>query len=92
MPPAFGGTSTFQFGELSDPPHLLTLCQLPNVVGEKQNFQILLNLPVTEVPGCVSRSGKALEFCHLRLLGVTVQHKCRSLEGKAAQKVTLSAM
>jgi hypothetical protein len=38
------------------------LCQCSDKVGEKWNLQILVNLPVTNVPRCVSRNAKTLGF------------------------------
>jgi hypothetical protein len=42
------------------------------VVGKEWNPQIFLNLPVTNVPGCVSRNAKTLGLQHLQLSDVGV--------------------
>jgi hypothetical protein len=62
------GTSAFQVAELRGSPDQLTWVetQCSDVVGEKWNPQILVNLPVTNVPSCVSRSAKTLGLWHLQ--------------------------
>jgi hypothetical protein len=42
------------------------------VVGNEWNPQIVVNLPVTDVPGCVSRNAKTLGSQHLQLTDVGV--------------------
>jgi hypothetical protein len=40
------------------------------VVGKKRNSQILVNLPVTDVPRCTSSNAKTLGLKHLQLPNV----------------------
>ena len=40
------------------------------MVGEKRNSQILVNLPVTDVPRCTSSNAKTLVLKHLQLPNV----------------------
>jgi hypothetical protein len=40
------------------------------VVSEKQNSQILVNLPATDVPRCTSSDAKTLGLKHLKLCDV----------------------
>jgi hypothetical protein len=40
------------------------------VVGERRNSQILVNLPVTDVPRCTSSNAKTLGLKHLQLPNV----------------------
>jgi hypothetical protein len=40
------------------------------VVGNEWNPQIVVNLPVTIVPGCVSRNAKTLGLQHLHITDV----------------------
>jgi hypothetical protein len=42
------------------------------VVGKEWNPQIVVNLPVTNVPGCVSRNAKTLGLQHLKLTDMGV--------------------
>jgi hypothetical protein len=58
------GTSVFQVAGIRGSPRQLTWVetrsQCSNVVGEEWDRQILVTLPVTEVPRCVSRNAKTL--------------------------------
>lgn len=53
-------TSAFEASEIRCSPHQLTLSRSSDVVGEKWNQQILVNLHVTNVSRCVSRIANTL--------------------------------
>jgi hypothetical protein len=44
-----------------------TLSQGSDVVGEKRNSQILVNLPITDVPRGTSSDAKTLALKHLKI-------------------------
>jgi hypothetical protein len=60
LQPAFGWYNAFQVAELRSSLYRLTSSQCFDVVSKQWNLQIVVNLPVTNVPSCVSRNAKTL--------------------------------
>jgi hypothetical protein len=68
----FIGTSAFHVAELRGSPHQLTFCRSSDVVGEKLNPQILVNLNFTCIPIYVTRNANTLRLQILQLPGMAV--------------------
>jgi len=52
-------------------PHQLTssrTSQISDMVGEVEDSQVVVNLPVTSVPGCIDNNAKTLGLQHLQFL------------------------